>query len=124
MKPFAIALALAALALSSAGSAAEVVFPPGSRIGLAPPSDMDVSQRFAGFESRSKSAVITAVEMPPEAFKDLSAGLNAENLQKQGVTMTSRETFAVGSGEAVLVEGSQAGNGGAMQKRLLVVGGP
>jgi hypothetical protein len=124
MKLLAIALTLAALTVSGAGSAAEVVFPPGSRIGLDPPPDMDVSQRFAGFESRSKSAVITAVEMPPEAFNDLSAGLNAENLQKQGVTMTSRETFAVGSGEAVLVEGSQAGNGGSMQKWLLVVGDP
>ena len=124
MKLLTIALTLAALAASGAGSAADVVFPPGSRIGLDPPPDMDVSQRFAGFESRSKSAVITAVEMPPEAFKDLSAGLNAENLQKQGVTMTSRETFAVGGGEAVLVEGSQAGNGGSMQKWLLVVGDP
>ncbi|HEX5867293.1 MAG TPA: hypothetical protein VFY72_06260 [Beijerinckiaceae bacterium] len=124
MKLLAIALTLAALAVSGAGSAAEVVFPSGSRIGLDPPPDMDVSQRFAGFESRSKSAVITAVEMPPEAFKDLSAGLNAENLQKQGLTMTSRETFAVGGGEAVLVEGSQAGNGGSLQKWLLVVGDP
>ncbi len=124
MKPVAIALALAGLALSGAGSAAEVVFPPGSRIGLDPPPDMEVSERFAGFESRSKGVVITTVEMPPEAFKDLSAGLTAENLQKQGVTVTSRETFKVGGGEAVLIEGSQAGGPAALQKWLLVVGDP
>src|SRR3712207_1750949 len=85
---------------------------------------MDVSQRFSGFESRSKGAVITTVEMPAEAFRDLSAGLSAENLQKQGVTVTSRETFKVGGGEAVLVEGNQAGGPMPVQKWLLVVGDP
>ena len=117
-------LTLAALTLSSAASAAEVIFPPGSRIGLAPPTDMDVSQRFTGFESRSKSAVITAVEMPAEAFKGLTADLTPENLKRQGVTMTSRETFKVGSNEAVLVEGNQAGGNASVQKWLLVVENP
>jgi len=118
-------LALSGLALTGSVSAAEVVFPPGSRIGLAPPSDMDVSQRFTGFESRSNSAVITAVEMPAEAFKDLSADLTPENLKKQGVTVTSRDTFKVGdSGEAILVEGNQAGANAAVQKWLMVVADP
>jgi len=124
MRCLAVPLVLAGLTLSGAGLAAEVVFPPGSRVGLDPPPDMDVSQRFAGFESRSKTSVITALEMPAEAFKDLSAGLSAENLKRQGVTVTSRETFKVGAGEAVLVEGDQAGGPAAVQKWLLVVGDP
>lgn len=115
---------LAGLALTSVGSAAEVVFPPGSRIGLAPPPNMEVSQRFTGFESRSKSAVITAVEMPPEAFADISGGLTPENLKGQGVAETSRETFKVGDGEAVLVEGDQGGGKGPSRKWLLVVREP
>lgn len=115
---------LASLALMGAASAADVVFPPGSRIGLAPPADMEVSQRFTGFESRSKSAVITAVEMPAEAFADLSGGLTAENLKRQGVTMTARETFAVAGGEAVLVEGDQGGGSAPLRKWLLVVKEP
>ncbi len=114
---------MAALAFPGAGWAAEVVFPPGSRIGLAPPPDMDVSQRFTGFESRARSAAITTVEMPPEAFKELSAGLTAENLKKQGLTMRSRETFKVADSEAVLVEGDQGGPA-PVRKWLLVVGDP
>jgi hypothetical protein len=114
---------VAALVLPDAGCAVEVVFPPGSRIGLAPPLNMDVSQRFTGFESRARSAAITAVEMPPEAFKELSAGLTAENLKKQGLTVRSRETFKVASGEAVLVEGDQGGPA-PMRKWLLVVSDP
>jgi hypothetical protein len=113
----------AAFALPGACWAAEVVFPPGSRIGLAPPPDMDVSQRFTGFESRAKSAAITAVEMPPEAFKELSAGLTAENLKKQGLTVKSRETFKVADGEAVLVEGDQAGPA-PVRKWLLIASDP
>jgi hypothetical protein len=114
---------LASLALPGASWAAEVVFPPGSRIGLVPPSDMDVSQRFTGFESRARRAAITAVEMPPEAFSELSAGLTAENLKKQGLTVRSRETFKTSGGEAVLVEGDQAGST-PLRKWLLVVGDP
>jgi hypothetical protein len=115
---------VAGLALPGASWAAEVVFPPGSRIGLAPPANMNVSQRFTGFESRGRNAVITAVEMPPEAFKDLSAGLTADNLKKQGLTMKSRETFKVVGGDAVLVEGEQGGGPAPVRKWLLVVEDP
>jgi hypothetical protein len=124
MRIFAKLVMLAGLALPGASQAAEVVFPPGSRIGLAPPADMDVSQRFTGFESRGRSAVITAVEMPPEAFRDLSAGLTADNLKKQGLTVRSRETFKVAGGEAVLVEGDQGGGPAPVRKWLLVVEDP
>jgi hypothetical protein len=123
MKIVAALSILAGLALTGAASAAEVVFPPGSRIGLVPPPGMEVSQRFTGFESRSKSAVITAVEMPPEAFAELSNGLTAENLKQQGVTVTSRETLKLAAGEAVLVEGDQS-RGPPVRKWLLVVKGP
>jgi hypothetical protein len=100
------------------------VFPPGSRIGLAPPPDMDISKRFTGFESRSKTAVITAVEMPPEAFKELNTGLTSEKLKAQGITVTSRETFRAGDNEAVLVTGDQTGDGPATRRWLLVVENP
>jgi hypothetical protein len=111
---------VAGLALAGTSRAAEVVFPPGSRIGLVPPVDMHVSQRFAGFETHGPGAVITAVEMPPQAFDELSAGLTADNLKKQGLSVRSRETFKVAAGEALLLEGDQAGTP-AVRKWLLVV---
>jgi hypothetical protein len=116
-------LMVAGLALSGTSRAAEVVFPPGSRIGLVPPADMHVSQRFAGFETRSPGAVITTVEMPPQAFDELSAGLTADNLKRQGLAVRSRETFKVAAGEALLLEGDQAG-GTPVRKWLLVVKEP
>ena len=119
----AIAMLLGSV-FASSGWANEVVFPPGSRIGLAPPLDMKISKRFTGFESRSRRAVITTAEMPPEAFAEISGGLTAENLKRQGVTVTSRETLKVGGGEAVLIEGNQSGNGPQTRKWLLVVKAP
>ena len=116
-------LMVAGLALSGASRADEVVFPPGSRIGLVPPLDMHVSHRFAGFETRSPGAVITAVEMPPQAFDELSAGLTADNLKRQGLSVRSRETFKVAAGEALLLEGDQAGTP-PVRKWLLVVKEP
>jgi hypothetical protein len=124
MRPVAAFLLLAGLAVAGAASGAEVVFLPGSRIGLAPPPDMEISQRFTGFESRLKRAVITTVEMPREAFTELSEGLTAENLKRQGITLTSRETFPVAGGEAVLVEGDQSGGSAPLRKWLLVVREP
>src|SRR5689334_2504433 len=117
-------LIVAGFAGAAAASGPEIVFPPGSRIGLVPPPDMDLSKRFSGFESRTPGAVISAVEMPTESFKELSAGLTAENLKKQGVTVTSRETFKVGEGEAVLITGDQGGGPVPQRKWLLVVGDP
>jgi hypothetical protein len=123
MKRVAALSILASLVFTDAAFAAEVVFPPGARIGLVPPPDMAVSERFTGFESRSKRAVITAVEMPPEAFTELTGGLTDENLKRQGITVTSRETFEVAGKEAVLVEGAQSGRA-PVRKWLLVVKEP
>jgi hypothetical protein len=123
MRLLASLLLVTGLALPAA-AAGDVVFPPGSRIGLAPPADMIVSKRFSGFESRSRTAIISTVEMPPEAFKEVSAGLTAEALKREGVILTSRETFKVGDGEAVLVTGDQAGGPAPVRRWLLVVANP
>jgi hypothetical protein len=123
MRLLASLLLVTGLALPAA-AAADVVFPPGSRIGLAPPPGMVVSKRFAGFESRTRTAIITTVEMPPEAFRDVSAGLTADNLKRDGVTVTSRETFRVGDSEAVLVSGDQAVGPAPQRRWMLAVANP
>src|SRR6266550_1559464 len=49
--PFAL---LIFLVFSAAARAAEPVFPPGSRVGLAPPPGMTVGTSFQGFEDRAQ----------------------------------------------------------------------
>jgi hypothetical protein len=112
-------------ALSATASlAAEPVYPPGSRIGLAPPKDMELSKRFTGFEDPAKGAAITLVEMPPEAYQELSASLTAENLRAQGVILGARQEMKVGERNAVLISGEQSVSGASIRKWLLVVEDP
>ncbi len=56
------------LALSAPARAADVVFPPGSRIGIAPPPGMTPSRSFFGFEDREHQAIIFLVPLPAKAY--------------------------------------------------------
>jgi hypothetical protein len=122
MLPLCIALISAALALATPLSAAEAVFPPGSRVGLAPLKDMEPSKRFTGFENLSKGAAITFIEMPREAYSSLARELTAENLKTQGFMLKNRETLTIGGTEAVLLSGEQEGL--PLRKWMLVAADP
>jgi hypothetical protein len=109
----AAALALAApmgAALAPAAAlAADPVYLPGSRFGFAPAPDMELSKRFTGFERKTGGATVSVVELPPAAFRDLSASLNAESLKAQGMAMKTREDVKLAGGPGVLFIGEQAG---------------
>jgi hypothetical protein len=87
--------------------AAEPVYPTGSRIGLAPPPGMTVSRGFVGFEDRNNNVAIIMLTLPPSAFAEIEKTTNAANLQKQGVTIETREEFPLPSGKAFLIVGRQ-----------------
>ena len=55
-----------------AASAAELVFPPASRVGIVPLDDMVLSKRFSGFENSEKATAITISEMPPRLMTNWS----------------------------------------------------
>jgi hypothetical protein len=111
------------LAMSLNAAQAETIFPPGSRIGLVPPKDMALSKRFTGFENPGKAAAITLMEMPAEAFPQVSAGLTAEALKSQGVTVTSREPMTIAGKPALLIIGDQTG-ATKLRKWVLAVNDP
>ena len=124
---FGRAARLAALILAlfpPVAACAEPVFPPGSRIGLEPPSGMAVSQRFSGFENPAKAAAITFVEMAETAFAELSGSLDEAQLQQQGLTLRSRETLTIGGREALLIAGEQVVGGLPLRKWMLVAADP
>jgi hypothetical protein len=100
---------------ASAASAAEVIYPPASRIGLVPPAGMQLSTRFWGFEDREKGAAILLSGLPARAFAEFERTDNAEVLKQQGATLEKRETLTLAIGKALLVEGlyTEAANEGA-----------
>ena len=100
---------LSCLAGLPAGAlAADPVYPPGSRFGFEPAKEMVVSRRFTGFERQSGGATVSVVELPAQAYKDLTTNFTDENLKSQGLVVKSRETLKLADGrEGLLVSGEQ-----------------
>lgn len=105
-------------------TAAEVNYPPGSRIGLAPPPGLVPSKTFFGYEDPSNSVAMMLVALPPQAYADLDASVTAETLKRQGVTVESREALPLPSGKAFLVVGRQEVDNVKIRKWILVASSP
>jgi hypothetical protein len=109
---------------ASPASAAEVAYPPGSRIGLAPPAGFVTSKSFFGFEDASNNVAIILVALPAEAYTDLDKTLTADTLKRQGLTLESREAVPLSIGKAFLVIGRQEVDKTKIRKWILVAGSP
>jgi hypothetical protein len=88
-----------------AAQAAEVVFPTGSRIGIAPPPGVATSPRFVGFEDAAKKVAILVIALPPEAYAELEKSTG--RLSAQGATVEQREDLSLDPGKAFLVVARQ-----------------
>jgi len=91
------------LALLSPAQAADVVFPAGSRVGLAPPPGVSPSHNFQGFEDAANSVAVVIAALPREAHWDLRRSTSAEELKKRGITFEKREEQKLDAGDASLV---------------------
>jgi hypothetical protein len=101
-------------------SAADPVFPVGSRMGFVPPPGFVASQRFPGFENPQARSSIVMATLPPQAYADLEASMATEALKKQGITEDKRETLTLANGKAVLVTGNEQENGQKFRKWILL----
>lgn len=109
---------------AGAACTAELVFPPGSRIGLVPPDDMTLSRGLSGFRNPKSGAAILVVEMPTEAFPGLAAGFSDEALKAQGFSLKRRATPTIGGVSSILVTGEQNDNGRSVPKTVLLASEP
>lgn len=102
---------------------AEPVFPPAGSLGLAPPAGMSPAKSFAGFEHRSGASIIL-MEMPPEAWDQISQKFTPEALAATGFRVKgAREALPVQGGEGFVLRGSQSANGLTYRKWVAVVRG-
>ena len=105
---------------SAPASAAEPVFPLGSRMGFVPPPGFEISKRFPGFEnSETRSSMVVAM-LPQQAYAELEASMTTEALKKQGITEEKRQTLTLANGKALLVSGSEQENGQKFRKWMLL----
>src|SRR4051812_7911138 len=99
--------------------AADVEFPPGSNIGLAPPPGMTTSHNFFGFEDAPNQVAIVIVALPREAFADIEKAMTTEALQRKGLTVDGRESLDLGIGKALLLNTRQVVSGVRLRKWIL-----
>jgi hypothetical protein len=88
-------------------SAADPVFPLGSRMGFVPPSGFVASKRFPGFEHPDTKSSMVLATLPAQAYGDLEASISPDALKKQGITEEKRETLTLANGKALLVVGTE-----------------
>lgn len=116
--------AAAALAWSAIAQASEPSFPPGSRIGLVPPSGMAVSKVFPGFDDAERRTAIVLGELPTEAFLQLEKGIFSDALAAQGLTVESRRLLPLATGMGILVTARQEVEGEPHRKWFVVASEP
>jgi hypothetical protein len=95
------------LALALPARADDVVYPPGSRIGLVPPPGLHASASFPGFEDRDKNVALLLGVLPIEAYEQFEKSDTAEGLKALGATLEKREALTLPTGKALLVIGRQ-----------------
>lgn len=107
------------LAVASA-QAADPVYPTGARFGFVPPAGFERSAQFAGFEDKNSGASILMVEMPAQAHPEIERQMRKENVKKQGIVEEKREALPLAAGKAMLIVGSQEGDGRKIRKWILL----
>jgi hypothetical protein len=99
-------------------------YPPGSRIGLTPPSGMVTSKSFFGYEDPDHNAAIILIALPVQAYADLDRSVTADALKRQGLTLEKREVVPLSTGKAFLVIGRQEIDKTKVRKWILVASSP
>jgi hypothetical protein len=117
-----MALTVAALALTAPAQALDVVFPAGSRVGLAPPPGTTLSRTFNGFEDATNNVVVILAALPPEAYSELERTTSEDELSKRGLTLENRESQAAGKG--FLVVARQEAQGFKLHKWIYALATP
>jgi hypothetical protein len=112
---------LLSLVVAMPSRAAEPAFPPGSRIGLVPPTGMVISDAFAGFADPEKNAAILIATLPAAAYSQLDKTLDTEELRKQGISLEKREPMRLDAGKGFLLTGRQVAGKERYRKWLLVL---
>lgn len=95
MTPFRLLIALAFLATAACPAlAADVVFPPGLRVGLVPLVGLNKAKLFPGFESEDQSVKVLMTELPEQAYGEVANAFKSPPAGTSAVKSESIETPA------------------------------
>ncbi|MFH0301204.1 hypothetical protein AAFX91_29080 [Bradyrhizobium sp. 31Argb] len=115
---------LAAVALFIAAAfpafAADVVFPPGARVGMKPLVGLNRAKTFTGFETEDQGVKVLVTDLPAEAYGEVANAFKANPGGAGGIKPESIETAA---GLAYYtVENAKDGAGGVRRYSMILPG--
>jgi hypothetical protein len=102
--------------------AADVVFAPGSRIGLEPAGDLKPSQHFPGFEDVDRKVIIVIYDLPAAALPELERV--AESKINPSLTPRKLEDFSFSAGTGKLLSANAQGADFKLNRWILVAAAP
>jgi|ERR1700688_311651 len=108
----------AALVVFSPAFGADVVFPPGSRVGFEPPGDLKPSTHFPGFEDIDRKVAVTILDLPASAYAELERAASAKD--QSGLTDVKREDFSFRGGTGLLISANVQKDGVQLRKWILM----
>ncbi|NPU11759.1 hypothetical protein HL666_13385 [Bradyrhizobium sp. 83002] len=89
-----LAAALVSISLLRPALAADAIFPPGVRIGLAPLVGLSKAKTFSGFETEDQSVKVLLTELPAGAYGEVKNAFTANPAGTGGIKPESIETSA------------------------------
>jgi|307.fasta_scaffold00098_5 hypothetical protein len=122
-RPYAFVLLATALSLIAGiaeTSAAEPVFPTGSRLGLVPPPAMVASRAFQGFQDPGTNATILLTTLPAAAYEQFDKSMIPDAMKKQGITVEHRTPIELTDGKGFVLSGRETTDKQHFRKWMLI----
>jgi hypothetical protein len=95
MNPIRLLAAVALfIAATSPSLAADVVFPPGARVGMTPLVGLNRAKTFTGFETEDQGVKVVVTDLPAEAYGEVANAFKASPGGAGGIKPESIETAA------------------------------
>jgi hypothetical protein len=88
------AVALLIVGATCAASAADVVFPPGARVGMKPLVGLNRAKSFTGFETEDHAVKVLVTDLPVDAYGEVANAFKANPGGTGGIKPESIETAA------------------------------
>jgi hypothetical protein len=104
--------------LAAAALAADVVYPPGSRIGLVPLQGLVAMKNGAGFLDPDNNLVVTFREMPPSAYEAVETAM--KDRKQLPAVMENAQSFDTAAGKAFLTRAGGP-NSGPKNNRVAIL---
>ncbi|WP_454623708.1 hypothetical protein [Bradyrhizobium cenepequi] len=116
-----LAAVVLSIAAASPAFAADVIFPPGARVGMKPLVGLNRAKAFTGFETEDQGVKVLVTDLPAEAYGEVANAFKANPGGTGGIKPESIETAA---GLAYYTVETAKDGAGSVRRYSMILPGP